>query len=994
MFMRVTRAFRSLPEVAGSLFLLLLLLPTMASAQGPAEIGQWAPVEDVPVGPTHAILTSTGKVLFFGEFEKGDFHYEWDPETGEITELSYAGFNIFCAGHSHLEDGLIFITGGHIDEHVGEPQSVIYNPWTKEWLPVPLMNDGRWYPTATTLPNGEVLVVGGETHGAGINNAYHQVYIPWTNTWRDIPDSAANLPYYTRQFVDLNGDVVIVTPRAQNYIINTEGLGTFTPTVWTTSRIARTYGGAVMYEEGKVMISGGGVPPTDSVEVIDYNDPDPQWRAVAPMSTPRRQHNTVLLPDGKVLVIGGSSGPVFDDRTQPVHHSEVWDPETETWTTWASQSLYRGYHSTALLLPDGRIFSGGGRHDDTMEVFSPPYLFKGEKPKYDYAPRHFDPSQPFVVLSPEYQRIKKVSLIHLGATTHAFDQAQRYLSLDYVPFNGGLAVMAPQNNIVAPPGPYMLFMIDDQGVPSHGEIVTVTNTTRAPIGIGAPNVDEVLLADMHVDVRWWAAPPTTEVDLEYSIDGGSTWTTIVKNTPNDGSHTWVIPSMLETNVRVRVMDSHDPSRVALNSGPFTILPGPAKARVPWGAIWKYHGDGSYPGDGWNEPGFDDSDWAEGHASIGFGRLTIHTLLERKTPSQTSVYFRKEFSVDEDSVLGVRLTGMHDDGIAVWLNGTLVHERHMGAGLAHEVYASASVNDELSETMLDPALLVSGTNTLAVMVKNNGPTSPDLNFDLQLDLIVPPTFAIDVTYPEAGQKLGVNQVVPLLWDTIGYAPTVDIEWSSDGGSSWNTIASGIENTGSFDWKVPSTPQSDIAVRVLKSLDRAVYGEVGSMTSQVPTKSIAFPQGSEWKFRDDGKDPGDSWYRAAYSDESWDSGVGPFGYGYSVATTLHKTEPFTQTSVYFRKAFTLPDYISGALVRIRVDDGAAIYVNGELAAKHNVANLEHDRHAMSSVNETEETIVLPVELFQRGSNIIGVMVKQAGKTSPDLFFDMELEVDALP
>ncbi len=992
MIKRATRGAGKLPGAAGSL--LLLALPALAWAQSPAEIGQWTPVQDIPVGPTHSILLPTGKVLFFGEFEKGDRHFEWDPATGQFEELPYAGFNIFCAGHTHLEDGTIFITGGHIDEHVGEPQSVIYDPWTKKWHEVPLMNDGRWYPTATTLPNGEVLVVGGETHGAGINNPYHQIYIPWTNTWRDIPDSAANLPYYTRQFVDLNGDVLIVAPRAQSYVITTDGLGTFTGMFHTTTRIPRTYGGAVMYDEGKIFIVGGGVPPTATAEVLDLNDPNPQWREVEPMSTPRRQHNTVLLPDGKVLVVGGSSGPVFDDRTSPVYHSEVWDPETETWTTWASQGIYRGYHSTAVLLPDGRIFAGGGRHDDTMEVFSPPYLFKGPRPEYDYAPKYFDPAQPFVVLTPQYEDIERVSLIHLGATTHAFDQAQRYLKLDFVRFEGGLVVMAPKNNIVAPPGPYMLFLVDANGVPSHAPIVTVTNVTRPPIGIGAPNVDELHLYNTHLEVKWWAAYPTTHVDIEYSIDGGSTWQTIVERTPNTGKYTWVVPNLLETNVRLRVRDSDNPSRVAINSGPFSIFPGPGKDRVPWGATWKFHGDGTYPGDGWNEPGFDDDDWAEGHATIGYGRVTVHTLLERTTPSQSSVYFRKEFEVNEPTVLGVRLTAMHDDGIAVWLNGHLVLERYMDKGMGHGTYASASVNDEISVVMVDPDLLVPGRNLLAVMVKNNGPTSPDLTFDLQLELIVPQTFDIDILYPENGQKLGVGQVVPLMWETTGYAPTVDIEWSNDGGNSWHAVATGIKNEGHFHWTVPSTPASNLALRVLKSLDRSVYGQVRDMSSQVPVRKVAIPYGSEWKFKGDGKDPGDDWYRAAYGDGSWDEGDGPFGYGYGgLGTTFGKTTP-AQTSVYFRKTFTLPEYIAGARVRLEVDDGAAIYVNGELAAKFNVGNLEHSRYATSSIDASEETIELPVELFQRGSNIIGVMVKQAGKTSPDLYFDLELEVDALP
>lgn len=992
MSMRATRGLGLVPGATGSL--LLLALPALAIAQDPAEVGSWGPVQSVPVGPTHSIVLPTGKVLFFGEFEKGDRHFEWDPATGDLLELPYAGFNIFCAGHTHLEDGKIFITGGHIDEHVGEPQSVIYDPYTREWLPVPLMNDGRWYPSATTLPNGEVLVVGGETHGAGLNNPFHQVYIPWTNTWRDIPNSAANLPYYTRQFVDLNGDIIIVNPRRQTYVITTEGLGTFQGTVLANHTLARTYGSGVMFEEGKIISIGGGVPPTATAEILDLDDPNPQWRMVAPMSVPRRQHNAVLLPDGKILVIGGSSGAEFDDRTSPVLHTEVFDPETETWTIWASHAMYRGYHSTAVLLPDGRIFAGGGRHDDTMEVFSPPYLFKGPKPVYQYAPKWFDPDQPFVVLTPEYDRIQKVSLIHLGATTHAFDMAQRYLSLEFVRFQGGLVVKAPRNNNVAPPGHYMLFLVDDKGVPSHGEIVRVSNTTRPPIGIGAPHVDEVHIKDTHMEIKWWAEYPTREVDIEYSVDGGATWQTIVSRTDNDGSYIWVVPEMLEDNVRIRIRDSNDPSREAINSGPFTILPGPLKVRVPWGSHWKFWADGTYPGDGWTEPGFDDDDWEEGHASLGYGRTTVHTLLPKTTPSQPSVYFRREFDIDDPVILAARVTAMHDDGIAVWVNGTLVHERYMDKGMGHGIYASASVNDEVTQSMFDPSILRQGTNTVAVMVKNNGPTSPDINFDLQLEIVVPLTHDIEIVYPEPGQKLGVNQVVPIMWETIGYAPTVDIEWSDDGGITWKVLAKNTENTGRFEWQVPSTPSSNLMVRVLRTLDRSTYDEIGPLSSHVPTRTVLVPWGSTWKYKDDNKDPGDDWHRAGYSDASWPQGDAPLGYDYGgLGTTLQKTTP-AQYSTYFRKTFTLPNYISGARVTLRVDDGAAVWLNSEVVAKYNVGNLAHDRYASSSINASDVTIELPVEAFQVGTNILGVMLKQAGKTSPDLYFDLELEVDLLP
>ena len=116
-----------------------------------------------------------------------------------------------------------------------------------------------------------------------------------------------------------------------------------------------------MYDVGKVVFIGGG-STTNIVETIDLNAAKPAWAVVAPMKFRRRQHNATLLPDGTVLVTGGSQGTGFDGLNpgEPIHTPELWDPAKGTWTQMASEAVDRCYHSTAVLLPDGRVFSGGG----------------------------------------------------------------------------------------------------------------------------------------------------------------------------------------------------------------------------------------------------------------------------------------------------------------------------------------------------------------------------------------------------------------------------------------------------------------------------------------------------------------------------------------------------------------------------------------------------------------------------------------------------------
>jgi hypothetical protein len=193
------------------------------------------------------------------------------------------------------------------------------------------------------------------------------------------------------------------------------------------------------------------------------------------MSIARRQLNLTLLPDGKVLASGGSGGFGFDNQNLPIYPAEMWDPATGQWTTMDSVTVYRGYHSTALLLPDGRVLSAGGEQTGaSAEIFSPPYLFKGARPTTTSAPSNVQYGQTFLIGAPNAASISQVTWIRLGSVTHSFNQSQRLNHLQFVQTTGGLNITAPANANLSPPGYYMLFLVNSNGVPSIARIIQIT----------------------------------------------------------------------------------------------------------------------------------------------------------------------------------------------------------------------------------------------------------------------------------------------------------------------------------------------------------------------------------------------------------------------------------------------------------------------------------------------------------------------------------------
>jgi galactose oxidase len=447
--------------------------PTPTVAEPMASEGQWDAPFTWPIVAVHLHLLPDGRVLSWGRIGEPQV---WDPATGVFTGAPVAT-DVFCSGHAFLADGRLLVVGGHISDFHGLPDANLFDWQTDEWTHAASMAHGRWYPTATTLADGRVLALAGQDEN-GVDVPVPEVWDE--NHWIALPGATQTIPFYPRTFVAPNGLVFYAGELRQSAYLDPNGTGSWTP-VASSLYGRRDYGTAVMYRPGEVLIAGGSDPPdgapTASAEIIDLNEGAPTWKFTASMRFPRRHLNATLLPDGRVAVTGGTSSAGFSNPAGAVHLTEVWDPATGAWTGWASSAVTRVYHGTTLLLPDGRLLHAGSgdganvQRELTAELFTPPYLLRGPRPTIASAPASLAYGGSAQIGTPDGGRVTAVSLVRLPSVTHAFDQNQRFVPLRFVRSAGGLEVDAPPSGAIAPPGHYMLFLVDGDGVPSLARIV-------------------------------------------------------------------------------------------------------------------------------------------------------------------------------------------------------------------------------------------------------------------------------------------------------------------------------------------------------------------------------------------------------------------------------------------------------------------------------------------------------------------------------------------
>ncbi len=454
------------------------LAATTAVVTGP---GSWSapftpPGANTRVIGVHSVMLYTGKVLVFGALRPTQA-YVYDPATGQATETDPPA-DVECGAMEALTDGRILVVGGHAKGAKGINNILLFDPVSLSWTPQPSSPKGRYYPTATRLTDGRVLISGGFDSNGNPN--------PDMEVWTPPPagGSIGTLqkvggPWpsglYPHQWVLPDGKVLEVTSRSTAVL---------DPSTWTWTSYHRPlfkHGSgeaAVLLPSGpagqtKVMLFGGktGTGATAAAETFDAANPTAGWSAVASMPQPRTHMSPVLMPDGSLMAVAGNSSGNF---AGPIYTSLRYRFDTNTWETLAAQTMRRAYHSSAVLMPDGRVLSAGdtgsGGGGNTDEIYTPAYLTAGARPAIGSAPSQVANGATLSVGTPD--TTSHLVLMAPGSSTHTVDFHERTIDLDTTATSGGVSATVPSGT-VALPGWYLLFLVTDSGVPSTATWVHV-----------------------------------------------------------------------------------------------------------------------------------------------------------------------------------------------------------------------------------------------------------------------------------------------------------------------------------------------------------------------------------------------------------------------------------------------------------------------------------------------------------------------------------------
>ena len=515
-----------LTAVFGAALMVALLAPNGARAQScplnvPHVNGTWTILPyQMPINPISANVLPNGKVLIIAGSEndarnnsKGAESYRaavWDP-TGatensiSVQELTY---DVFCSGTAALPDGRSLIVGGTSDySFTGENRASIFNPATGQYVQSQSMHDGRWYGTATALGDGRIMAMSGLTQSGGTSQTIEIYDLKNAGAGWGTPSAVPfSPPLYPRVALLPNGNVFYTgqgsgSANANGWMFN-PATGGWTSSIATT--LNRTYGSSVLLPllppsyTPRVMNFGGGSPATASTEIIDLSVTSPSWTPGPSMSTGRIQMNAIMLPNGKVLAEGGSVNNESPDT--PGKTADLYDPVSNSMSSAGTAAFSRLYHSTALLLPDATVVSMGsnpgarGSYEPAIEIYTPAYLYDSsdhlittKRPQITSqpftAPLAFN--TPFQVSYTSSNPIASAVLVRPGSVTHAFNMEQRLIGLcgatsPCSALSNTLNLTTPPNGNIAPPGYYMLFLIDSAGVPSVATFIQLSPYVTAP----------------------------------------------------------------------------------------------------------------------------------------------------------------------------------------------------------------------------------------------------------------------------------------------------------------------------------------------------------------------------------------------------------------------------------------------------------------------------------------------------------------------------------
>jgi galactose oxidase len=456
-----------------------------------------------PIVPVAAANLPNGKVLTWAAYSpttySGDNGFTatavFDPETLAVTQrwVAETGHDMFCPGTSLLADGRLLVNGG-----ASSQKTSIYNYANDTWSASYPMQVARGYQGNATLANGNVLTLGGSWSGP-LGGKHGEIWrdgagwslmsgIPIDPFITPDPDGVYRGDNHLWLFAQPGGRVFQAGPGVDMHWIDTAGNGAVTVAGRRGDDVSSMNGNAVMFDIGKILKVGGApayeeVDATAAAYLIDIGSGSAQVRKLQPMRYARAMHNSVVLPNGQVVISGGQTYVKIFSDDRSVLMTELWDPRTEAFTALRALTIPRNYHSFSLLLPDGRVLIGGGglcdfncttNHLDA-QILTPPYLLNANgtaatRPRIASAARQAAYGGTFAVTTGG--AVSEFVLMRMSAVTHSLNNDQRRVPLGFTA-NGttSYTLRAPANAGIAPPGYYMLFALDANGVPSTAATV-------------------------------------------------------------------------------------------------------------------------------------------------------------------------------------------------------------------------------------------------------------------------------------------------------------------------------------------------------------------------------------------------------------------------------------------------------------------------------------------------------------------------------------------
>lgn len=486
-----------------------LQLPAPPPTSGtPSQVGSWQVLgTNMPIRNLHSTLLSDGRLLMIAgsgndgnAFAAGTFKATvWNPNANTFTDVPVP-YDMFCVGHATLPDGKVLVAGGTAayptasqgpTTFTGSAHSYYFDPKDNQFHPLLDMQGAHWYPTLTKLGNGDIWAAGGlneNASGSVLTEMFSSSAMGWLNK-NNVPQTWSFWGLYPHMYLLNDGRLFYSGGHTFGNGLPGSGASLYnwqTAQMWDVAGLRnkdlRDQAGSVLLppaQDQRVMIVGGGntqtnTPAINQTDIIDLSQANPAYVPGPDLPGPGKLYlNLLNLPDRTVFSANGAQY----NRSGNVDTAAIYRPSSNDWLSIDPDPVSRNYHSSAILLPDGRVaVFGSNPLDNTFElrisVYSPPYLFQNGRPGITQAPASATYGQSFGLQVSG--TVKSASLMSPMSATHQTDTNARLVDLPLSGSGTSLTATVPANSNLLPPGPYMLTVLDTNNVPSVAKWVWIS----------------------------------------------------------------------------------------------------------------------------------------------------------------------------------------------------------------------------------------------------------------------------------------------------------------------------------------------------------------------------------------------------------------------------------------------------------------------------------------------------------------------------------------